>query len=139
MPALIFIIAAFAFWIHAERKLSLSKRVIGGIVFWGSCLLFVHYGHSVGTNYEKTYVARTLKNVAAEANPESREDYLRLAEGYENRRISGGQLMLESNEILIRANKKKAEQAGTGQPATRPESKSEGGDKPQPEAEGRSR
>lgn len=33
----------------------------------------------------------------------------------------------------------KAEQAGTGQPATRPESKSEGSDKPQPEAEGRSR
>jgi hypothetical protein len=32
-----------------------------------------------------------------------------------------------------------AEQAGTGQPATRPESKSKGGDKPQPEAEGRSR
>jgi hypothetical protein len=31
------------------------------------------------------------------------------------------------------------EQAGTGQPATRPESKSEGGEKPQPEAEGRSR
>ena len=33
----------------------------------------------------------------------------------------------------------KAEQAGTGQPATRPESKSEGSDKPQPESEGRSR
>lgn len=32
-----------------------------------------------------------------------------------------------------------AEQAGTGQPATRPESKSDGGDKPQPESEGRSR
>jgi hypothetical protein len=31
------------------------------------------------------------------------------------------------------------EQGGTGQPATRPESKSEGSDKPQPEAEGRSR
>jgi hypothetical protein len=31
------------------------------------------------------------------------------------------------------------EQAGSGQPATRPESKSEGGDKPQPESEGRSR
>ena len=35
--------------------------------------------------------------------------------------------------------KKKAEQAGTGQPATRTESKPEGGDKPQPESEGRSR
>ena len=33
----------------------------------------------------------------------------------------------------------KAEQAGDGQPATRPESDSEGSDKPQPEAEGRSR
>ena len=33
----------------------------------------------------------------------------------------------------------KAEQAGAGQPATRPESKSEGSDKPQPESEGRSR
>lgn len=32
-----------------------------------------------------------------------------------------------------------AEQASNGQPATRSESKSEGGDKPQPEAEGRSR
>jgi hypothetical protein len=31
------------------------------------------------------------------------------------------------------------EQAGTGQSATRPESKSEGSDKPQPESEGRSR
>lgn len=31
------------------------------------------------------------------------------------------------------------EQAGTGQPATRPESKSEGVDKPHPESEGRSR
>ncbi len=36
-------------------------------------------------------------------------------------------------------NEKEAEQAGTGQPATRPESKSEGGDKHQPQAEGRSR
>jgi hypothetical protein len=35
--------------------------------------------------------------------------------------------------------KKEGEQDGTGQPATRPESKSEGNDKPQPEAEGRSR
>jgi hypothetical protein len=34
---------------------------------------------------------------------------------------------------------KQTEQDGTGQPATRPESKSEGSDKPQPEAEGRPR
>jgi hypothetical protein len=40
---------------------------------------------------------------------------------------------------IISANKSKAEQAGTGQPATRPESKSEGSDKSHPEAEGRSR
>ena len=34
---------------------------------------------------------------------------------------------------------RKAEQGGTGQPATRPVFESEGSDKPQPEAEGRSR
>jgi hypothetical protein len=34
---------------------------------------------------------------------------------------------------------RQAEHTGAGQPATRPESKSEGSDKPQPEAEGRSR
>jgi hypothetical protein len=41
--------------------------------------------------------------------------------------------------ILEPVNNEEAQQAGTGQPATRPESKSEGSDKPQPEAEGRSR
>ena len=40
---------------------------------------------------------------------------------------------------LVLVVEKKAEQAGTGQPATRPEPKSEGSAKPQPEAEGRSR
>ena len=44
-----------------------------------------------------------------------------------------------SFEFLAEAPKAPAEQAGTVQPATRPESKSEGSDKPQPEAEGRSR
>ena len=37
------------------------------------------------------------------------------------------------NPRLVRTTE--GEQAGTGQPATRPESKSEGGDKPQPEAQ----
>jgi hypothetical protein len=45
-----------------------------------------------------------------------------------------------SNEgDLFNYYQKKADQVGTGQPATSPQSKSEGGDKPQPEAEGRSR
>ncbi len=49
-------------------------------------------------------------------------------------------LKLEATNLqIIPANKAKAEQAGAGQPATRPESKSEGSDKPQPEVKGRSR
>ena len=39
---------------------------------------------------------------------------------------------------IERIQEKEAEQDGTGQPATRPKSKSEGSDKPQPESEGRS-
>ena len=46
----------------------------------------------------------------------------------------------QASDLLRAARKKmKTEQAGTEQPATRPQSKSEGGDKSQPEAEGRSR
>jgi hypothetical protein len=41
--------------------------------------------------------------------------------------------------VEVTPGKLKAEQDGTVQPATRPESDSEGGDKPQPESEGRSR
>ena len=48
-------------------------------------------------------------------------------------------LLKVSPDGMIPAKKPKAEQAGTGQPATRPQSKSEGSQKPQPEAEGRSR
>lgn len=40
---------------------------------------------------------------------------------------------------LAKLKRQKAEQSGAGQPATRPESKPEGSDKPQPDAEGRSR
>ena len=138
MLAYLFIIAAFAFWIHAERKLSLSKRVGGAIVFWGSCLFSVHFGHSVVTNYERTYVARALKSVASDVSSERRDEYIKLAEAYEKRTLNGAKLMLESEKVRL-LNLKEAEQAGTGQPATRPESKSEGGDKPQPESEGRSR
>jgi hypothetical protein len=48
--------------------------------------------------------------------------------------------LIELKTLLWRiAEIKEGEQAGTGQPATRPESKSEGSDKPQPKAEGRSR
>jgi hypothetical protein len=41
--------------------------------------------------------------------------------------------------VIAAEHKPKAQQAGTGQPATRPESNSEGSDKPQPESEGRTR
>ena len=49
--------------------------------------------------------------------------------------------LLEIVELRLVSPKpgKEAEQSGTGQPATRSQSKSEGGDKAQPESEGRSR
>jgi len=53
-----------------------------------------------------------------------------------------GEIDSFQKDLLIRnpaAVKKQGEQAGAGQPATRPESKSEGGDKPQRKSEGRSR
>jgi hypothetical protein len=49
---------------------------------------------------------------------------------------SGDLITVEENRT---EQEKKVEQAGAGQPATRSESNSEGGDKPQPESGGRSR
>lgn len=50
-------------------------------------------------------------------------------------RVTGEQKV----DTTFEPNHEEVEQAGTGQPATRPKSTSEGSDKPQPEAEGRSR
>ncbi len=44
----------------------------------------------------------------------------------------------DSGAMVVQTNPTKREQDGAGQPATRPESDSEGSDKPQPEAGGRS-
>jgi hypothetical protein len=53
---------------------------------------------------------------------------------------NGGKALLELKGYGVRLKQmKKRQQGGTGQPATRSQSKSEGSDKPQPEAEGRSR
>jgi hypothetical protein len=47
--------------------------------------------------------------------------------------------LIDESDSRRDSQKKSVEQVGTGQPATRSESKSEGGDKTQPESEGRSR
>jgi hypothetical protein len=114
MPFLIFIVAAFVFWIHAERNLNFSKRVIGGIVFWGSCLLLLHYAHGERSNYERAYVARAFANVATDANAERKDKFLKLAESYGKRTISGADLLLESERILSPADTNQAEQTGRG-------------------------
>jgi hypothetical protein len=53
--------------------------------------------------------------------------------------VDGSHYQLSSEAAFNAFNQIKSEQGGSEQPATRPESKSEGSDKPQPEAEGRSR
>ena len=67
-------------------------------------------------------------------DPEIASDYVRVGEL--NKERSDLQTLVDSYNYYLQ---QQAEQDGTGQPATRPESKSEGGDKPQPEAEGSSR
>jgi hypothetical protein len=55
-----------------------------------------------------------------------------------SKKASGKEVMrIDIKHLKIPENQ--AEQDGTGQPATRPESKSEGSDKSQPKSEGRSR
>ena len=53
--------------------------------------------------------------------------------------ISNHTAKRQLDDVISYAENKRVEQDGTGQPATRPESKSEGSQKPQPESEARSR
>lgn len=53
--------------------------------------------------------------------------------------LSDGIAEINGREFFKRVKTTNSEQGGAGQPATRSESKSEGGDKPQPDSEGRSR
>jgi len=86
--------------------------------------------------------------VELEGLPEDNEERkviierLRIAREYRESAINLYLKSLEEQKALIERWQKatsKTEQDGTGQPATRPESKSKGSDKPQPHAEGRSR
>ena len=54
-------------------------------------------------------------------------------------RPEGASIPVPPRTVSIDLKPTSTEQDGAGQPATRPESKPKGGDKPQPEAEGRSR
>jgi hypothetical protein len=56
-----------------------------------------------------------------------------------SRKDTAGDDRAQLGNLILTLEEKKGEQAGTGQPATRSQSKSEGSEKPQPEAEGRSR
>ena len=58
------------------------------------------------------------------------------ATDYGNQYLGG---FVDGAVVMTRLKIQEAEQAGTGQPATRPLFESDGSDKPQPEAEGRSR
>jgi hypothetical protein len=72
-----------------------------------------------------TLVPESVKQAASRENP-----------GFGGYTLSLNRVIELAQQVAVDKN---AEQDGTGQPATRPESKSEGSDKPQPESEGRSR
>jgi hypothetical protein len=84
---------------------------------------------------EKVRIAYAITLVAQRRQPQPS-----LGQGFAVDRDMNEQFLKDGLVLISRlAEIEKAEQAGSGQPATRPESKSEGGDKPQPEAEERSR
>jgi hypothetical protein len=91
-------------------------------------LIVVYFDKTVMWN-EKEFVSERAREVSKQM----------LDVGYKRVIVLGAHSMGVHYVADTNLETKKAEQAGTGQPATRPESKSEGSDKPEPEAEGRSR
>lgn len=89
--------------------------------------------HSMGA---LLYSMKALEAAGMDAVGEFERQIKRLPEHLREQVASG--VTARVNRLSI-PKPKRAEQGGAGQPATRPESKSEGSDKPQPDSDGRSR
>lgn len=77
-----------------------------------------------------------VSGILTVTHPDYADISLPLANFTDDRRIS---IRKKELEFTVFMSRKRAEQGGSGLPATRSESDSEGGDNPQPESEGRSR
>ncbi len=131
-------------------------RIIGAIVAFGwSCLMFMaaNMAESFNLNIWYSSAADDLLESSIEAIDAGQADQVsaelsamreELEVTYEHRGNFNELARATAKRIRSASPpgdtlKSQAEQGGAGQPATRPESKSEGSDKSQPEAEGRSR
>ena len=109
-----------------SRVLEESNRSAGEQVLMQVAAYYWQNPDSYNLNGE---VATPMPNDAlTSAVMEAMEPLLQIVRDHHARTVS-----------ILNRYKPEAEQAGAGQPATRPESDSEGSDKPQPESEGRSR
>jgi outer membrane protein assembly factor BamE (lipoprotein component of BamABCDE complex) len=120
-----------------DPKQSVNKRDLGDLI---SIVMMVSSSFDEDSKKATLNADCDLMKTLSHSFP----DVAALRQGAKNGRVRIDKL----NEILspyafgekeLPVKTKQVEQGGTGQPATRPESKSEAGDKPQSESEGRSR
>ena len=131
-------------------------RIVGAIVAFGwSCLMFMAANMAESFNLNIWYssaadnlLESTIEAIEAGQPHQASAELSAMREELEvtyEHRGNFNELALATAKRIRSAtpqsdtSKTQAEQGGTGQPANRSQSRSEGNDKPQPEAEGRSR
>jgi hypothetical protein len=125
---------SFVFWTYMIAPI--STYVCGGFFVW-SGVYFMRFNDSLlGTAFQLTWFLRLNAILGCIAILIDVVQVLHMQSGWLPLFFATGSGILWPTCFYIN---KSGEQPGTGQPATRPESKSEGGDKPQPDAEGHSR
>jgi hypothetical protein len=134
---------------HEDRFLGAIELADGKTIHWGEQTLAIKKLKTAGVAYSLGDSALGMADLWC-----SSEDYDKAlallgtlgdsnSSGFHPARDFAGltkeELRHRASEVTLQKNQTDAEQAGAGQPATRLESKSEDGQKPQTKSEGRSR
>ena len=106
------IMAAIAFWFHAEKKLGFGFRMLATVLVVSASIFTLHYAHRVGSFYDRGYVAEAFKTMVEGEHVPDQELYLSMIKRYKvGDTIGGAFLWDETKRIQDLRKTKPAEQA----------------------------
>jgi hypothetical protein len=94
------IIAAIAFWVHAERKLGLGFRILATVLLVTTITLSLHSAQRIYSFYDRGYVAEALKTMVEGEHVQDQELYRSMIERYKYGDTIGGAFLMEETRRI---------------------------------------
>lgn len=94
------IIAAIAFWVHAERKLGFGFRILATALVVTTITLTLQSAHRIYSFYDRGYVAEALKNIVEGEHVRDKELYLSMIKQYKYENTIGGAFLMKETRRI---------------------------------------